>query len=77
MAAVIKAREGYTKYQAIPMLEFVQESQYCIQCTILAISIYAVKKKGDLLTKNMQITTLKQLITWYDLPEPQSRHLSF
>ena len=45
--------------------------------TILAISIYAVKKKVHLLTRNVQITAYKQLNTWYDLPGPQLRHSSF
>ena len=45
--------------------------------TILAVGIYAKKKKVHLLTINVQITAYKQLNTWYDLSGPQLQQPSF
>jgi len=45
--------------------------------TILAVGIYAKKKKVNLLTRNVQITTYKLLNTWYDLSGPQVQRPSF
>ena len=49
----------------------------CVVCTTLAISLYAVKNKVHLMTRNVQITAYKPLNTWYGPPGPQSRHASF
>ena len=45
--------------------------------TILAVGIYAKKKKVHLFTINEQITAYKKLNTWYDLPGPQLQRPSF
>ena len=48
-----------------------------IRSTILAVGIYAKKKKVHLLTINEHITAYEQLNSWYDLPGPQSQWPSF
>ena len=47
------------------------------QNTILAVGIYAKKKKVHLLTRNVHNTAYKQPDTWYDLCGPQLQRPSF